>query len=429
MPQIVIPEAFAYLYQGEARHRWSKGGRGSGKSHAFAQRLVLKGAERPIFWLCGREIQNSLRDSVRKLLIDKAEACGLAGFYRVVDNEIRGANGTRFVFAGLWSHPDSVKSMEGLDGAWVEEAATVSERSIDLLRNTVRKKGSELWWTWNPRFENDPVDRMFSGDKLPPRSVGRVVNFDNNKWFPDELREEMEWDRDRDPDKYAHIWLGDYQRNAAATVFKNWRLWGDDDPTPDDSWVWDYGADWGFSVDPTAMLRVCKRDRKLYIDHELRAVNLDIDLTPAFFAGDDPRTPKRWENPKGFKGMPGALKWEITADSARPETIAYMRQRSFKMIAAQKGAGSVDEGIEFLKSHDIIVHPRCTHTIDELTLFAYEIDKKTEAVLPMLKKKQSDHMIDCARYALERRRRKGVEKPVGPLTVPRVSPYLGATHG
>jgi phage terminase large subunit len=423
MPAVQMPEAFRFLLDpplGSVRHRYAWGGRGSAKSHSFATALVLLAASRPLRVLCAREIQNSLRESVKALLEDKMKALGLLGFFKPVEAEIRGANGSQFGFVGLWSRPDSIKGYEGADVAWVEEAATVSERSIDLLRNTVRKPGSELWWTWNPRFEKDPIDKMFRGAEPPNRAIGGRVNWDQNPWFPAELREEMEWDRRRDPSKYAHIWLGEYQQNAEARVFKNWRVEAFETPSNAE---FDFGADWGFSVDPTCLVRTYTSGRTLFIDHEVYGVGVEIDHTPAFFAGSDLRDPPRWINPKGFQGVPGATKWMIRADCARPETISYLAQRGFRIEPARKGAGSVEEGVEFLKSHDIVVHPRCRRVIDELSTYSYKVDKKTDVVLPVLQD-GSDHTIDAIRYAVEARR---VRAPrfIGAASVERVSPFFG----
>ena len=266
---VQIPGPFRFLFNGEARYRCAWGGRGSGKSHSFAQALVIKAAQRPLRVLCCREIQKSIKDSVKRLLDDKIAACGLGGFYTSTDTEIRGANGSLFLFAGLRTNPDSVKSTEGIDIAWIEEASTVSQSSLDILTPTIRKPGSEIWATWNPRFKTDPIDNMFRGGEPPPDSIVRKVNFDANPWFPDVLRTEMEWDRRRDPDKYAHVWLGEYRRDSEARVFKNWVE--RDFDTPADARFY-FGADWGFAADPTTLVGCCIDGRTLYVDKEGYAV-------------------------------------------------------------------------------------------------------------------------------------------------------------
>jgi phage terminase large subunit len=396
MPTVQVPSAFRFLYSGSARYRAAYGGRGSGKSHSFAQALVLKGAERPLRILCAREIQKSIKDSVKRLIDDKIEACGLGGFYQSTETEIRGKNGTLFLFAGLRTNPESVKSTEGIDVAWVEEANTVSQRSLDLLVPTVRKPGSELWFTWNPRHDTDPVDAMFRKEP-PPNALVRQVNWNDNPWFPDVLRQELEWDRSRDPEKYAHVWGGEYLLNSEARVFRNWRVEAFE--TPSDA-EFRFGADWGFAVDPTVLIRCWLKGRTLYVDREAFAVGCEIDATP-----------------KLFDGVEGSRKYTITADSARPETVSYMRRAGFKIIPAIKGPGSIEDGVEFLKSFDIVVHPRCKHIADELTLYAYKTDPLTGEILPVLEDKHNNG-IDALRYALEALRRMAPKTVVAPSRNP-----------
>lgn len=409
--RVRIPDAFRFLWAKRAddgmpvRYRAVHGGRGSAKSHSFAQGLVLKAAERPLRVLCAREVQKSIRDSVKRLLDDKIDASGLRGFYSSTDTEIRGRNGSLFIFAGLRSNPDAVKSTEGLDIAAVFEASRVSQRSWDLLVPTVRKDGSEIWAEWNPENETDPVDVMFRGPNgAPPGSIVRQVNWDQNPFFPAVLRQEMEWDRGRDPDKWQHVWQGGYVRNSEARVFRNWRI---EEFDADPAWVLRQGADWGFSVDPSVLVQCSIVGRTLYVLHEAYQVGCDIDFLPDL-----------------FRTVPDAERWPTTADSSRPETISHMRRHGFpKMLPAVKGARSLEEGVEFLKSFDIVVHPRCRHTIDELTAYSFETDPLTGTVLPKLKDKDN-HVIDALRYACEgaRRAARVVATPeVDPL--PMVSPF------
>jgi phage terminase large subunit len=382
--KIELPEAFAPLFQ-SARYKAFYGGRGSAKSHSFAAALIILAAQRPLRVVCCREIQRSIKDSVKRLLDDKIEQLGLRNFYQSTDTEIRGQNGSLFVFAGLRTNPDTLKSMEAVDIAWVEEAHSVSERSLNILVPTVRQPGSEIWLSWNPTNENDPVDVRFR-EEPPPNSIVREVSYADNPWFPDVLREEMEWDRRRDPDKYAHIWLGEYQKRSEARVFHNWRV--ESFETPDDVERFYFGADWGFANDPTVLIRCFVRDRTLYVDAESYKIGLEIDHTPAKWKAD----------------IPGCERWPITADSARPETISYVNRQGFRVKPAKKGKGSLEDGVEFLKSFDIVVHPRCQHTADELSLYSYKVDPQTDEVLPQLSDKHN-HVIDALRYAVESVRR------------------------
>lgn len=388
---VQLPDSFSFLWADKAddglpvRYRAAHGGRGSAKSHSFALALVLKAALQPLRVGCYREIQKSIRDSVKRLLDDKIAAAGLQHFYQSTDTEIRGANGSLFIFAGLRTNPDAVKSTEGLDIAAVFEANKVSQRSWDLLIPTVRKHGSEIWAEWNPENPDDPVDAMFRKDAPPPGSIVRQVNWCDNPFFPEVLKQELDWDRKRDPDKYQHIWMGGYLRNSETRVFKNWTVEEFDRPA---GTIHRLGADWGFASDPSVLVRCSIEGNRLYIDYEAYMIGCEIINLPEL-----------------FMSVPEAEKWPITADSARPETISHMLKHGFpKIRAAIKGPKSIDDGIEWLKSFDIIVHPRCTHLIDELTLYSYKTDPLTNQVLPILEDKHN-HVIDALRYACEGARR------------------------
>jgi phage terminase large subunit len=401
LSHVRLPDAFRFLWDAKAddgklvRYRAAFGGRGSAKSHSFAQALILKAAEQPLRVGCYREIQKSIRDSVKRLLDDKIAACGLTDFYTSTDTEIRAPNGSLFIFNGLRTNPDAVKSTEGLDIAAVFEANKVSQRSWDMLIPTVRKDGSEIWAEWNPEFATDPVDQLFRGeDGAPPGSIVRRVNYDDNPFFPAVLQQEMEWDRKRDAEKYAHIWLGEYQQHSEARVFKNWTVEEFDRPP---GTVHRLGADWGFSIDPSVMLRCSIDGNRLYVDWEAWQLGCEIVNLPDL-----------------FMSIPEAEKWPSTADSSRPETISHMRKHGFpKMQPAIKGAKSIEEGVAFLQSFDIVVHPRCEHVIQELALYRYKTDPLTAQVLPILEDK-NNHCIDALRYACEGARRAGVNKPKPP---------------
>ena len=383
--EIKTPEVFEPLL-GPSRYKGAWGGRGSGKSHFFAELLIERCLIGKTDAVCVREVQKSLQQSVKKLLEAKIEALGVGSQFDVQQSVIYAKNGGRIMFQGMQNHTaDSIKSLEGFDVAWVEEAQSLSQRSLDLLRPTIRKPGSELWFSWNPNRETDPVDTLLRGDKPPPDAVVVRANYRDNPWLPDVLRAELEYDQRRDPDKFAHVWLGEYQRNSEARVFKNWRI-EEFDVSPE--WILRQGADWGFSIDPSVLVQCAIVGRTLYVPYEAYRVGCEIDFLPDL-----------------FRTVPDAERWATTADSARPETISFMQRHGFpKMLAALKGAKSLEEGVEFLKSFDIVVHPRCKHLIDELTLYSYETDPLTSEVLPKLADKDN-HVIDALRYACEGARR------------------------
>jgi phage terminase large subunit len=375
----------------DGRYKGAYGGRGSGKSHGIAEYIIERSIMAKTDVVCLREVQKSLRQSVKKLLESKIETMGVGHYFEVLHDRITSRHGGVIIFEGLANHTaESIKSLEGFDIAWFEEAQVASQRSLDLLRPTIRKPGSELLFTWNPRFDTDPIETLLRGEDPPPGTILVEVNFEDNPWFPEELRIEMEYDKRRDPEKYAHIWLGAHVRNSEARVFRNWRI--EEFETPADV-IHRQGADWGFASDPTVLVRCHIIGRNLYIDYEAYQVGCEITDTPDLFAT-----------------VPDSHKWPTTADSSRPETISHMRRHGFpKIYPAVKGAGSVEEGIEWLKSYDIIVHPRCQHTIDELTLYSYKVDSLTQAVLPVLEDRDN-HVIDALRYACEGARRATADK-------------------
>jgi len=391
--QLQTPE-WALPLLSPSRYKGAWGGRGSGKSHMMAELMVeahiIDQKRRSV---CVREIQKSLNQSVKRLLETKIEAMNAGAYFEVQDAVIksRKADGA-IIFQGMQNHTaDSIKSLEGYDCAWVEESQSLSQTSLDLLRPTIRKPDSELWFTWNPRQANDPVDFLLRGPTPPKDATVIKVNFSDNPWFPQVLRDEMEYDKRRDPDKYQHVWQGSYLTNSQSRVFKNWKI--EEFEAPRDA-IHRLGADWGFAIDPTVLVRCHIIGRTLYIDHEAYMVGCEIVNTPELFLQ-----------------VPEAEKWPIVADSARPETISHMKKNGFpKIMTAVKGPRSVEEGIEFLKGYDLIVHPRCTHTIDELTLYSYKQDPLTGRILPVLEDKKN-HVIDALRYACEGVRRMAAIKP------------------
>jgi phage terminase large subunit len=343
--------------------------------------------------VCVREVQKSLGQSVKRLLELKIQELNAGAYFEVQEAQIKAKNGQGLIiFQGMQNHTaDSIKSLEGYDRAWVEEAQSLSQRSLDLLRPTIRKPNSELWFTWNPSQATDPVDVLLRGATPPKDSIILPVNYDNNPWFPNVLKDEMEYDKRRYPDKYMHVWRGEYVRNSETRVFKNWKI--EDFEAPRDA-LHRLGADWGFSVDPTVLVRCHIIGRTLYVDYEAYMVGCEITSTPDL-----------------FMTVPESEKWPLIADSARPETISHMRRNGYpKIMAAVKGPKSLEEGIEWLKSYDIIVHSRCIHTIDELTLYSYKQDPLTNQIIPVLEDKQN-HVIDALRYACEGVRRAATKKP------------------
>lgn len=201
-----FPHAFAFLFE-PARYKVVYGGRGKGASWSIARALLIRGAESPKRVLCAREFQSSIRDSVHRLLADQVHALHLDNFYEVQQASIRGINGTEFAFEGLRHNANKIKSYEGIDLCWVEEAENVSRSSWEILIPTIRKAGSEIWLSFNTQLETDETYQRFVVEP-PPDALVRKINWRDNPWFPDVLRQEMQYLKAKDHDAYLNIWEG-----------------------------------------------------------------------------------------------------------------------------------------------------------------------------------------------------------------------------
>jgi phage terminase large subunit len=372
-----------------ARYKGARGGRGSGKSHFFAALLVEEAAVGHIRAACLREVQGSIKDSSKQLIEDKIEQLGLSGEFAITDREIRGPHDSLFVFKGLATGTAGrIKSLEGFNRCWIDEAQAISRPSLEIATPTFRAPGAEMRFSWNPGKATDPVEAFFTRHKDDPDFVCVTANYMDNPWLPGGLRADMERDKRRDPDRYAHVWLGGYDAREEVRVFRNWTI--DDGLTAPAGAVFRLGADWGFAADPTVLVRCWIEGRRLCVDYEAYAVGCEIDRTPAL-----------------FDSVPQSRELLITADSSRPETVSYMQRHGFpRIVSAIKGKGSVEDGVAFLKSFDIVVHPRCRHVIDELSSYGYRTDRLTGQVLSQLEDRRN-HTIDALRYACEGARRAG----------------------
>lgn len=375
-------EAFAELYSPH-RYKVFYGGRGSGKSHAVAQALTFLSSNINLRILCCREIQNSIKDSSYQVLKDMTDRLGIGHEFKFTESEIlHTRTGSRFIFSGLLRNENSIRSKEGIDICWIEEASSVSQRSWDVLTPTIRKPGSELWLTFNPLTVDDPTNVFI--ENPPPNAYVRKVNYWDNPFFPEVLREQMEWDKQNDFEKYLHVWEGYPLTISDAQVFKGRFVV---EPIPEDLWKKAdrlfFGADFGFARDPSTLIRCFIFDNRLFIDHEAYGVGVEID-----------------ELPQLYRSVPGADQWPIKGDSARPETISYLRRHGYNIDGAEKWPDSIEEGINFIKSFDkVVIDPRCKHTADEFRLYSYKTDRLTDEVLPVVLDK-NNHTIDALRYAM-----------------------------
>lgn len=390
---IQTPRVFLPLLQ-PSRYKGCHGGRGSGKSMFFAELMIEEALSNPGYKaVCIREVQKSIQFSVKELLVEKIKKFGVERMFDVQDKIIKTPGGGLIIFQGMQSHnSDSIKSLQGFDRFWAEEASALSTVSLRKLRPTLRARNSQFWASWNPESPKDAIDEFLRSPSIEGNKDFCVVkaNWQDNPWFPQELELERQIDLKRNKDDYAHIWEGAYLSRSDALVFKNWSV--EEFDSPEDA-VYLYGADFGYK-DPATLvrLRVDDKARKIYIDHEAYKVNCPIDKLPDL-----------------YKTVPGAERGSIRADSSRPDTIRYLRENGFpKIVPSTKGPNSIKEGVEFLQSYDIVIHKRCKYTIQEFSMYKYKIDPKTEEILNEFEDKEN-HILDPARYAIEIIRKNGMK--------------------
>ena len=378
--QVQIPKPFKPLFK-PSRYKVYYGGRGAGKSWSFAFALLIIGVQSKKRILCTREIQGSIRQSVHQLLTTCIETLGLERFYRITRDNITGANGTEFIFHGLRHDPMQIKSLEGIDICWVEEAQKITHESWDILIPTIRKRNSEIWISFNPNLDTDPTYQKFVINKRDDILL-RKVNYDQNPFFTPELQDEVDHLKQLDHEEYLHIWEGECKKYSSSQIFRNkFRITSFE--TPVDATFY-YGLDWGFSQDPTVILRCFVINDELYIDHEAGGVQIELDHTY-----------------KLIDAIPNAKKYIIRADSARPESISFVRRQGYHIESVHKWSGSIEDGIEFIRSFkQINIHERCMETASEFVKYSYKVDRLTGDILPVIVD-EHNHYIDALRYALQ----------------------------
>ncbi|MGI3396972.1 PBSX family phage terminase large subunit [Providencia stuartii] len=391
--RIEIPPKLVPVFENEGvRYRGAYGGRGSAKTRTFALMTAIRGymaaknGQSGVI-LCAREYMNSLEESSMEEVKQAIRSVPwLNDFYELGEKYIRTkCRSVSYVFAGLRHNLDSIKSKARILIAWVDEAESVSETAWTKLTPTVREAGSEIWVTWNPEKDGSATDKRFR--KEPPDNAIIVeMNYDDNPWFPSVLEEERLNDQARlDAATYAWIWEGAYLENSDKQVLANKYVV---QSFPDELWKKAdrllFGADFGFAKDPNTLIRMFILDDCLYIEREAYGVGVELDHMSAF-----------------YDEIPEARKWPIKADSARPETISYLKRKGFNISAAKKWQGSVEDGITYLRGFkQIIIHPRCKETAKEARLYSYKTDRITGEVLPVIEDAYN-HCWDAVRYGLD----------------------------
>ena len=395
--RVQLPPKLIPVFQGSARYRGARGGRGSGKTRGFATMTAVDGyrlgrAGISGMMLCAREHLNSLDESsmeeVKQAIMAEK---WLQAYYEIGEKYIRSRDGRiKYGFTGLRHNLDGIKSKARILRAWVDEAENVSEAAWRKLIPTVRDQDpagswqSEIWLTWNPELESSATNQRFI---VNPPADSKIVelNYCDNPWFPEVLEVERQEDLRLRPDTYDHIWEGKFLVITDAQVFRG--LFEIDEFEPDSSFDGPYhGLDFGFSQDPTAAVQVYIKGKTLYIRREAVKKKLELDETVQFLA----------------KEIPTICLHAVRADSARPESISYCRGHGMPRItAAKKGPGSVEDGVAFIKSFErVVIHPDCPETAREFRVYSYKVDRLSGDILPILLD-TDNHCIDALRYALE----------------------------
>lgn len=383
-----FPKYVKHLIEKKCRYKVLYGGRGSGKSYAIADALLIIGVQRKIRVLCAREFQNSISESVLYLLKQEIDRLGLNDEYDVTPNTITGKNGTEFIFKGIRMNVDSIKSMAGITHVWLEEAHNISQTSWNVLIPTIREPGSEIWVSFNPDSQDDPTYTMFVEKEGQPKeradSFIMNVNWQNNPFFPEVLKLEKNALYESNADLADHVWGGKCRSNSDAQIFKGkWRIREFEPQAHFDGPY--FGADFGFSNDPSTLVRMFLDlgAKEILIRNAAFGVGVEIDDLPEF-----------------YDGVPDSRRYKIRADCARPETISHLARKGFNIEAAKKWSGSVEDGVEWLRSWTIVIHPECDRMIDEAKNYSFKVDRLTNDVTTLIVDAYN-HGWDAVRYGLE----------------------------
>lgn len=379
---IPLGEAYGPLFQ-HYEYKALFGGRGTAKSYGIATCLAAMSHMGRKRIVCGRQFQNSIKDSSKSTIENRIKFLGLHRDFNVTHNEIvHRKTESRFTFVGLERNKESIKSLDDVDIFWIEEARNVSNESLEILIPTIRKPGAEIWASWNPVLPDDPIDALFRGSHPPKGSYIRRVSVADNPWFyQTRMPADMERMKLANYRRYKHIWEGDYDELDDSRIFTNWKK-GRLEVTENDRPH--FGLDFGFSGDPSALMKVYvfEKTKQIFISAEMYG---NYTLT---------------ELPIMMDTVSQIRKFPIVCDSSRPEDIAYLRTKGFNAVASKKGAGSIRTGINWLLGYEIVIAPECYHMLNEARLYSWQTEKLTNKVLPIVMD-SDNHGWDAIRYATE----------------------------
>lgn len=370
-----IPTEYKRLFDSDWREAAVHGGRYSLKSHTVARMLLIKAREKKRRVACFREFQSSIAESSHQLLSELINEYELTDFVITQSSIVNTVNGSDFIFKGLWNNEQGIKSIEGIDIAWVEEAQTVSEKSIEVLTPTVRKDKSQIIYTYNRLLEEDPVHKRLVLDGRPNTLIINQ-NYDiaiKYGMMPDVIRDELEDDKKKRPGLYRHKWLGE-PHNMERKIYKDWAII---DEIPHEARMERKGLDFGYTNDPSALV--------------------DIYYYNGGYILDEAMYQKGLSN-KQIADICNIAEGNVLtmADGAEPKSIDEIRLYGVNIMAAKKGAGSVCQGIQFVQDQKISVTKRSTNIIKEYRSYLWKEDKEGKIINEP--EHQFSHSMDAIRY-------------------------------
>lgn len=382
---IEIPIEYKRLFDTDWREAAVYGGRYSLKSHTVARILLIRSRVEKLRIACFREFQNSITESSYQLLVDLIKLYKLKDFYVTNNSIINKINGSDFIFKGLWNNEQSIKSIEGIDIAWVEEAQAVSTNSLEVLTPTVRKPKSQIIYTYNRLLENDPVhERLVLQGR--PNTLIINVNYDiaiKYKLMPDVILMEIEDDKLNRPFLYKHKWLGE-PNSVERKIYRDWAIIED---IPHEARLSRRGIDFGYSNDPTAIVDIYEYNGGFIIDEKCYQKGLSNKQIADIILNLD--------------------KTLNIADCAEPKSIDELLSYGISVIGSKKGKDSVNQGIQFIQGLRISVTKRSINIIKEYRNFYWEVDK--DGRILNTPERQYKHGMDALSYGLDSYKVKEIE--------------------
>jgi len=373
---IQIPQEFKPLFDKNWREAGVYGGRFSLKSHTVARILLIRARQNKIRVACFREFQNSIADSSYQLLADLIKQYELSDFKLTNNSIINTINGSDFIFKGLWNNEQSIKSIEGIDIAWVEEAQTVSEKSLEVLTPTIRKEGSQIIYTYNRLMEEDPVHKRLVLEGRPDTLIINV-NYDiavKYGFATEAILKEIEDDRLKRPSLYKHKWLGE-PYGLERKIYHDWDI---TDEIPHEARLERYGIDFGYSNDPTAIIGIYKYNNSFIFDEVVYLKGLSNKQIADTLLNLD-----------------RAL---VIADSAEPKSIDEIKSYGINIVPSVKGQGSILQGIQYVQDQKCSMTKRSTNLIKEYRNYLWKTDKDGRII--NVPEDMFNHAMDALRYGL-----------------------------